>query len=81
LNTTNGSYVVYDINKIPYKMSLNGYQWRDVILMEQLKDVLMGAWSPCLSFTLTQVKQKKVRSKTKVYRVTIDLTVNLVTIR
>jgi hypothetical protein len=26
LNTTNGSYVVYDINKIPYKMSLNGYQ-------------------------------------------------------
>jgi hypothetical protein len=43
LNTTKGSYVVDDINKIPYKMSLNGYQWRDAILMEQLKDVLMGA--------------------------------------
>jgi hypothetical protein len=26
LNTTKGSYVVDDINKIPYKMSLNGYQ-------------------------------------------------------
>ena len=26
LNTTNGSYAVDDINKIPYRMSLNGFQ-------------------------------------------------------
>jgi hypothetical protein len=26
LNTTNGSYAVDDINKIPYRMSLNNFQ-------------------------------------------------------